>query len=65
MDAHWVLGNPRKGWDFGGEDTREQWGARGSSSQTTWDQGGRFLSHLEGAKLVEVRGIARGACTCQ
>ncbi len=43
-------GKPRVGWDFGGEGTREQWGTKGSSLQATRDQGGQFLSQLEGAK---------------
>ncbi len=37
-------------WRGGHKGTREQWGTRGSSLQTTWDRGGRFLSQLEGAK---------------
>ncbi len=43
-------GKSEKGWDFGGEGTREQWGTKKSSLQATWDRGGRFLSQLEGAK---------------
>ncbi len=43
-------GKSKKGWEFGGEGTREQWGTRGVSFRATWDWGGQFLSHLEGAK---------------
>jgi hypothetical protein len=43
-------GKSEKGWDFGGEGAREQWGTKGSSLRATWDRGGLFLSHLEGAK---------------
>jgi hypothetical protein len=43
-------GKSEKGWDFGGEGTRGQWGTKGNSLQATWDRGGRFLSQLEGAK---------------
>ncbi len=43
-------GKSEKGWDFGGEGTRGQWGTKGNSSQATLDRGGRFLSQLEGAK---------------
>ncbi len=43
-------GKSKKGWEFGGEGTREQWGTRGVSLRATWDWGGQFLSHLEGAK---------------
>jgi hypothetical protein len=43
-------GKPKKGWEFGGEGAREQWGTKGVSLRATWDEGGQFLSQLEGAK---------------
>jgi hypothetical protein len=30
-------GKPKKGWEFGGEGTREQWGTKGISLRATWD----------------------------
>jgi hypothetical protein len=30
-------GKPRKGWEFGREGTREQWGTKGISLRATWD----------------------------
>jgi hypothetical protein len=30
-------GKPKKGWDFGREGTRGQWGTKGFSLQATWD----------------------------
>ncbi len=43
-------GEIQKGWDFGREGKRGQWGTKGVSLQATWDWGGWFLSQLEGAK---------------
>ncbi len=30
-------GKPKKGWDFGSEGTRGQWGTKGVSLRATWD----------------------------
>jgi hypothetical protein len=30
-------GIPKKGWEFGREGTREQWGTKGVSLRATWD----------------------------
>jgi hypothetical protein len=30
-------GKPKKGWDFGKEGTRGQWGTKGVSLRATWD----------------------------
>jgi hypothetical protein len=43
-------GKSKRGWDFGREGTRGQWGTKGVSLRATWDWSGRFLSQLEGAK---------------
>jgi hypothetical protein len=30
-------GKPKKGWEIGGEGTREQWETKGVSLRATWD----------------------------
>ncbi len=52
-------GNPRRGWEFGREGARGQWGTKGVSLRATWDWGGRFLSQLGGFQ-VSKKGISKG-----